>query len=87
MFSKQDVLREYSLHIFILQCKYLPLQMWRMLVGERMKIMHRCNINLNLNSILFNQEQKGAKYVTFPTIFTIFDHRLIGQGFEGDILM
>ena len=61
--------------------------MWRRLVGVRKKIMHRCNNKLNFNSVLFNQEQKGAKYVTLPTIFTIFEHRLTGHGFEDDILM
>ena len=61
--------------------------MWRRLVRKRKKIMHRCNINLNFNSVFFKQEQKGAKYVTLQILFTIFDHKFIGQGLENDILM
>ena len=49
--------------------------------------MHRCNIRLNFISVLFIQKRKGTKQVTLPTILSIFDHRLIGQGFEDDILM
>ena len=61
--------------------------MWRRLVGERKKIMRRYNTQLIFNSVLFNQEQKGVKKATLPTIFSIFEIRLIGQGFEDDILM
>ena len=80
-------MREHSFHIFTLQCKYLPLQIWRGIIGERKKIMHCFNIKLNFNSVLFNLERKRKKWVTLPTIFSIFDHRLIDQGFEDDILM
>ena len=61
-------------------------QIWK-IVGEREKIMQRCNIRLNFNSVLFNQERKGAKWVTLTPIFSIFDHSLIDQDFEDDILM
>ena len=49
--------------------------------------MRRYNTQLIFNSVLFNQEQKGVKKATLPTIFSIFEIRLIGQGFEDDILM